>query len=82
MNYQKYIDLIDSYIEEPNNINSEWVECLLVCRELLQKATAKECKLFKDLCDCGHLVYPHMDYCDKCGQALVWSTKRKEDEGK
>ena len=43
---------------------------------LLEKQTPKKCKLFKDLCTCGHGVFPHMDYCDKCGQALVW---RKED---
>lgn len=42
MNYQKFIDLIDSYIEEPNNINDEWAECLIVCRRLLEKEQRKE----------------------------------------
>ena len=42
MNYQKFIDLIDSYIEEPNNINPELVECMIVCRGLLVKEQRKE----------------------------------------
>lgn len=44
-NLEKYIDLIDSYIEEPNNINREWVECLIVCRRLLQKEIDHEQRL-------------------------------------
>lgn len=27
---------------------------------------------FVGTCKCGKKVYPHMDYCDKCGQALKW----------
>lgn len=33
----KYIKLIDSYLEEPNNICKEWVECLQYCRNLIIK---------------------------------------------
>lgn len=36
MDYKKYIQMIDEYIQEPNNINREWVECLTVCRYLLE----------------------------------------------
>ena len=42
INYDKYIDLIDSYIEEPNNINTEWVECLRVCRDTLVEKEAEQ----------------------------------------
>lgn len=37
MNYTKYIRLIDEYLEEPHSIDKELVECLRVCRELLEK---------------------------------------------
>lgn len=40
--------------------------------DALEKQMPKMCKLFKDVCECGHGVFPHMDYCDKCGKALVW----------
>lgn len=33
----KYIKLIDLYLEEPNNIRKEWVECLQYCRNLILK---------------------------------------------
>lgn len=45
MDYQKCIELIDTSIEEPNSLNSEWVECLLVCRRLLQKEIDHEKRL-------------------------------------
>ena len=28
---------------------------------------------FVGKCKCGKTVYPHMKYCDVCGQALDWS---------
>lgn len=48
---------------------------------VLKKQMPKKCKLFKDLCDCGKTVYPHMDYCDKCGQALEWHKDTTEKGG-
>lgn len=45
MDYQKCIELIDTSIEEPNSLNSEWMECLLVCRRLLQKEIDHEKRL-------------------------------------
>ena len=42
MDYKKYIQMIDEYIQEPNNINREWVECLTVCRGLLEMKMSKK----------------------------------------
>ena len=38
----------------------------------VSKQIPKNCKKFRDICYCGHSVFPHMDYCDICGQALDW----------
>lgn len=45
MSYWDCLALIEEYLEEPNNINREWVECLLVCRRLLQKEIDHEKRL-------------------------------------
>ena len=42
MDYKKYIQMIDEYIQEPNNINREWVECLTVCRSCLERMLPKK----------------------------------------
>lgn len=76
---EKAIEMINEYIAETNSIHREWLEALMLCKTALEKQIPKKCKLFKDSCVCGKTVYPHMDYCDKCGQALDC---RKEDEGK
>lgn len=38
----------------------------------LEKQIPKKCKGFKDVCECGYGLYPHMNYCSKCGKALNW----------
>lgn len=38
----------------------------------IEKQIPKKCKKFKDICSCGYGVYPHMNYCSNCGQALDW----------
>lgn len=42
MDYKKYIQMIDEYLQEPNNINLEWVECLTVCRIGLERMRPKK----------------------------------------
>lgn len=44
--------------------------------ESLEKQMPKKCKKFIDTCTCGHKVYPHMKYCDICGQAIDWSDSK------
>ena len=39
----------------------------------LEKQIPKKCKKFKDTCSCGYGVFPHMNFCSQCGQALDWS---------
>lgn len=41
----------------------------------IEKQIPRKCKNFKDICDCGYSVFPHMEYCSKCGQALDWSVE-------
>lgn len=42
MDYKKYIQMIDEYLQEQNNINREWVECLTVCRICLERMRPKK----------------------------------------
>jgi hypothetical protein len=37
MKLPQYILMIDNYLEEPNSINKDWVECLMFCRKLLKE---------------------------------------------
>ena len=38
MDKRKALDMIDSYLTEPNSISRDWVECLLYCRECIKQA--------------------------------------------
>ena len=40
MDKRKALDMIDSYLTEPNSISKEWVECLLYCRECIKQVEA------------------------------------------
>lgn len=33
---EQVIKMIDEYIAEPNSINSEWLEALLICRKCIK----------------------------------------------
>lgn len=35
--YQKFIEMIDIYLEEPNSINRDWVELLREARRMFKK---------------------------------------------
>ena len=37
MPIEKAIKMIDTYLQEPHSINKEWVKCLLLCKEALEK---------------------------------------------
>lgn len=85
MDYKKYIQMIDEYLQEPNNINREWVECLTVCRVGLERMRPKKPipnekdNIRFSLCyncpKCGRTFSGTgiADYCYHCGQALDWS---------
>ena len=36
LNQNKYIQMIDTYLEEPHSISSEWVELLKIMREIIE----------------------------------------------
>ena len=42
--YSKYIQMIDTYIEEPNSINQEWVELLREARGLFEEVSKDDRK--------------------------------------
>ncbi len=42
MQNNRAIQMIDEYLSEPNNINKEWIECLLLCKNALLKTERKE----------------------------------------
>lgn len=42
MTEKKAINVIIEYISEPNSINKEWVECLSLCRAVLEEKVRKE----------------------------------------
>ena len=37
MTNNRIIEMINEYLEEPHSIDKEWVESLLICKELLEK---------------------------------------------
>ena len=83
MDYKKHIQMIDEYLQEPNNINQEWVECLTVCRGCLERMRPKKpiiemtffggTKIYH--CPKCSNLYGNTKYnfCPNCGQALDWS---------
>ena len=63
--------------KEALNILDETVignlELKIVLSNAIEKQIPKKCKKFKDVCSCGYGVFPHMNFCSQCGQALDWS---------
>lgn len=52
MNYQKFKEMIDTYTEEPNSINREWVELLREARDLfgcIEQLQAERDKAVEDM---------------------------------
>lgn len=50
--YSRYIETIDTYIEEPNSINREWVELLREARDLfgcIEQLIAERDKAVEDM---------------------------------
>lgn len=39
---EKAIRMIDEYLTEPHSVNREWVECLRLCRQALERQTPKK----------------------------------------
>lgn len=37
MDKHKALKMIDEYLQEPNSISREWIDCLLYCRECIKK---------------------------------------------
>lgn len=35
-NRNRYIEMIDTYLEEPHSISAEWVELLKIVREIIE----------------------------------------------
>ena len=86
MTTEKAIKMIDEYLLEPNSIHKDWVECLRLCRQALEKQIPKHFELWNGQCACPNcnklfgshsqlktLIYWEMPYCKFCGQALDWS---------
>lgn len=47
----KWMDIIDDYLLEPNNISSEWVKCLERCRGLLKNQLIQQASSLCDILD-------------------------------
>jgi hypothetical protein len=47
----KWMDMIDDYLLEPNNISSEWVKCLERCRGLLKNQLIQQASSLCDILD-------------------------------
>ena len=41
-NRNRYIEMIDTYLEEPHSISAEWVELLKIMREIIEGAENDE----------------------------------------
>ena len=65
MDKEKAIEMIDEYLLEPNNINKEWVECLQLCKQALEKLTSMsdmtDNEIIEALENCGNV-----GECQKC----------------
>lgn len=83
MGCKKYIQMIDEYLQEPNNINREWVECLTVCRSCLERMRPKK-PIIEMTFFGGTKIYhcpkcsnrygnTKYNFCPNCGQSLDWS---------
>lgn len=42
LNRNRYIEMIDTYLEEPHSISREWVELLRIMREIIEGAENDE----------------------------------------
>ena len=86
MDKEKSIEMIDEYLLEPNNINKEWVECLQMCRQALEKLTpisdmtdneiikALECCSFDDVKKCDDCPYYEKETKTYCVNDLIKDT--------
>lgn len=42
MTVNKAIEMIDEYLTEPHSVNREWVECLTLCKDAVEKQMSKK----------------------------------------
>ena len=56
MTIEKAIKMITEYIAEPNYVNKEWVECLLLCKNILQEKQKKNENKMKVVLDKGAIL--------------------------
>ena len=72
MTPQEAIERLRKIPVRPKPDNALDMLAIIMAVKALEKQIPKKCKKFRDICDCGHSVFPHMRYCDICGQALDW----------
>ena len=92
MDLNKAIEMIDEYLLEPNCIHKDWVECLRLCRKVLEKQIPKKPIITIDGFFNGQPIYDtwgcpncgkvnetdfeDYEYCPICGQALDWGDNK------
>ncbi len=59
--------------ENPRMADCDNEELSRLIDRAVEKQIPHKCKMFKDKCKCGYVVFPHMEYCTQCGQRLDWS---------
>ena len=72
MDIKTAIERLSSFTDEGSH-KSNFQQVCEIAITALKKQIPRKCKEFKDVCDCGYGIYPHMNYCSRCGRALDWS---------
>lgn len=74
MTANKAIEMIDEYLLEPNCIHKDWVECLRLCRKVLEKQMKKKPIRRNPICYAkskdGEELYSYDYYCPICDTQL------------
>jgi len=73
MTNEEALQIIDTAIAEVEwEYPMEYAVAFELAKKALEKQIPHKHKKFKSVCECGHGVFPHMNYCDACGHRLEW----------
>ena len=72
MKVERAIEVITNAVQT-EKMTATQDEALAVIQKAMKKQIPAKMKSFRDICVCGYSVFPHMNFCSRCGQALDWS---------
>lgn len=63
--------------ENPTLNDIDYTELQKMIDIAIEKQIPRLQRDFVATCTCGKTIYPHMNYCNNCGQALKWGAKNE-----